>query len=63
MSKTDFNVSFWSRGKHNRSRRDHVMAYRALRGAFATLVVTRSTRNRVKSEIKVTLQRVSFLAD
>ena len=53
-------VCFWSRGKHNRSRRDHVTAYRALHGAFATLVVMCSTRNRIKSEIKVTLQRVSF---
>jgi len=33
------------------------------RGAFASLVVTRSTRDHPKSEIKVTLQRVSFLAD
>jgi len=45
------------------SRRGHVTAYRAMRGAFATLVVTRSTRDHVKSEIEVTLQRVSFLSD
>ena len=54
---------FWLRGKHNRSRRGHVTAYRAVRGALATLGVTRSARDRVKSEIMVTFQRVSFLSD
>jgi len=33
-------VRFWSRGKHNRSRRGHVTAYRAVCGALAALVVT-----------------------
>jgi len=33
------------------------------RGAFATLVVTCSTRDHVKFALKVTLQRVSFLSD
>jgi len=61
VSKTDFSdvfsvarrtqqVASWSR--------DGVLC-----GALATLVVTRSARDRVKSEIKVTFQRVSFLSD
>jgi len=33
------------------------------RGEFETLVVTRSACDHVKSEIKVTLQRVSFISD
>ena len=46
-------VDFRSRGKHNRSRRGHVTAHSTVRGARATLVVTRSTRDRVKSEVKI----------
>jgi len=38
------------------------MAHRTVRSALATLVVTRSARDRVMSEIKVTLQRISFLS-
>jgi len=37
-------MRFWLRGKHNRSRRGHVMACRTVRGALATLVVTRFNR-------------------
>jgi len=46
-------MRFGSRGKHNRSRRGHVIAYRTVRGARATLVVTRSEHDRVKSEVKI----------
>ena len=62
MSKTDSSEIFWARGKHNGSRRGQVTAYHAVREALAILVVTRSTCDHVKSEIKVTLQRVSFLS-
>ena len=37
-------MDFRSREKHNRSRRGHVMAYRTVRAARATLVVTCSNR-------------------
>jgi len=56
-------VCFRSRRKHNRSRHDHVTAYREVHGAFATLVVTCSTRHYIKYEIKVTLHRASSLFD
>ena len=46
-------MDFRSRGKHNRSRRGHVTAYRTVHGARANLVVTRSARDRVKSEVKI----------
>ena len=46
-------VDFTSRGKHNGSRRGQVTAYRTVRVARATLVVTRSARDRVKSEVKI----------
>ena len=61
MSKTDFSGVFLV------ARKTQQVASWSLdgvsRGALATLVVTCSTRNRVKSEIKVTLQRVSFVSD
>jgi len=46
-------MDFRSRGKHNGSRRGHVTAHSTVRGARATLVVTRSARDRVKSEVKI----------
>jgi len=60
VSKTDFSGVFLVARKTQQVAswsRDGVS-----RGAFATLVVTRPMRDRVKSEINVTLQRISFLS-
>jgi len=46
-------VDFRSREKHNGSRRGHVTAHSTVRGARATLMVTRSARDCVKSEVKI----------
>jgi len=40
----------------------HVTAYRTVCGPLATLVVTLSTRNHIKPEIKVTHQCISLLS-
>jgi len=52
---------FWARGKYNGSRRSHVTAYRAVRDALAILVVTRLTRDHVKSVMRVMHQCVPLL--
>jgi len=59
--KTDSSEIFWAGGKHNGSRHGHVTAYRAVRDALAILVVTRLTRDHVKSVMRAMHQCVSLL--
>ena len=53
VSKTDFSGGCRSRGNHNGSRRGHVTAHSTVRGARATLVVTLSARDCVKSKVNI----------